>query len=421
MTDHFLNKKDNMIYKCLLGLIFASLLDKSGAEIYAIKYESQFYREEFTDKPALFGPELKDTALAGMLLEAIPPDACTPIMQPTPDPNNETGKFIVLVRRFGIGTDATNCTFEHKVRISQAAGYSAVIVYNVGSDDLISMGADNRTGIFTPSVFVSEKSGLQLLRKYTNNPDYFIIINGDTPFDLPTHLLVPFSIIVGICFIVMIIFMIWKFIKDRRRQRRHRLPKPVLNKIPTHKFKKGDPYETCVICLEDYVDGEKLRILPCNHAYHMNCIDPWLTKNRRVCPICKRSVWGRDEVRIDSDTDESETDDRSPLLNSSNNVTQGGTFQEQRENHFQRILRSVSQASGAAAANFVTASDHHSINGDYISINSTSSDSSEDLFRDADVNIEASTSSVNPFEVNVVSVQVDACSDNSSTDGGAHA
>ncbi|XP_056630428.1 E3 ubiquitin-protein ligase RNF13-like isoform X1 [Diorhabda sublineata] len=407
-----------MIYKCLLGLIFASLLDKSGAEIYAIKYESQFYREEFTDKPALFGPDLKDTALAGMLIEAYPVDACTQMLRPTPDPNNETGKLVVLVRRF---SKSNNCTFEQKVRISQAAGYSAVIVYNVGSDELISMGANNRTGIFIPSVFVSEKSGLELLKKYANSSDYFIIINGDTPFDLPTHLLVPFSIVVGICFIVMIIFMIWKFIKDRRRQRRHRLPKPVLNKIPTHKFQKGDPYETCVICLEDYVDGEKLRILPCNHAYHTNCIDPWLTKNRRVCPICKRSVWGRDEVRTDSDTDESETDDTSPLLNSSNNVTQGGTFQEQRGNPFQRILRSVSQASGAAAANLVSTSDHHSINGDYISINSASSDSREELFRDADVNIEASTSSVNPFEENVVSVQVDAFSENSSMDSGAHA
>lgn len=57
-----------------------------------------------------------------------------------------------------------------------------------------------------------------------------------------------------------------KYIKDRRQQRRHRLPSSSLRKIPTAKFSKGDPYETCAICLEDYQEGEKLRILPCSHG-----------------------------------------------------------------------------------------------------------------------------------------------------------
>lgn len=53
---------------------------------------------------------------------------------------------------------------------------------------------------------------------------------------------------------------------ERRRLRRHRLPSSSLKKIPISKFKKGDPYETCAICLEDYQEGEKLRLLPCNHG-----------------------------------------------------------------------------------------------------------------------------------------------------------
>lgn len=57
-------------------------------------------------------------------------------------------------------------------------------------------------------------------------------------------------------------------------------------------------------------------------------MDPWLTRNRRVCPVCKRKVFAADEVRTNmSDSDsESEVDDRTPLVRASGNLTQGGTF-----------------------------------------------------------------------------------------------
>ena len=63
------------------------------------------------------------------------------------------------------------------------------------------------------------------------------------------------------------VLQVAKCLQDRRRQRRHRLSSSSLKKIPTEKFRRGEtPYETCAICLEDYQDGEKLRLLPCSHG-----------------------------------------------------------------------------------------------------------------------------------------------------------
>lgn len=45
-------------------------------------------------------------------------------------------------------------------------------------------------------------------------------------------------------------------------------------------------HDQCTICLAEYEAGEEIRDLPCNHAYHRECIDEWLRAHRR-CPICR--------------------------------------------------------------------------------------------------------------------------------------
>jgi hypothetical protein len=48
----------------------------------------------------------------------------------------------------------------------------------------------------------------------------------------------------------------------------------------------GDSTSTaCSICTEDFIEGAKLRLLPCGHFYHPQCIDPWLTDRSRTCPL----------------------------------------------------------------------------------------------------------------------------------------
>ncbi|KAJ1813686.1 hypothetical protein LPJ56_005087, partial [Coemansia sp. RSA 2599] len=44
---------------------------------------------------------------------------------------------------------------------------------------------------------------------------------------------------------------------------------------------------TCIVCIDDFVVGSKMRILPCGHNYHIECIDPWLTSKSSLCPLCK--------------------------------------------------------------------------------------------------------------------------------------
>ena len=47
--------------------------------------------------------------------------------------------------------------------------------------------------------------------------------------------------------------------------------------------------KTCSICMCDYENGDKLKLLQCTHRFHKDCITEWL-KKKGLCPVCKCDV-----------------------------------------------------------------------------------------------------------------------------------
>uniref|UniRef100_R7VUF2 E3 ubiquitin-protein ligase RNF13 n=1 Tax=Columba livia TaxID=8932 RepID=R7VUF2_COLLI len=307
------------IYTILTVQLFA-FLNLLPVEADILAYNLENGTQTFDDLPARFGYRLPAEGLKGFLINSKPENACEPIAPP-PLRDNSSSAFIVLIRRL-------ECNFDIKVLNAQRAGYKAAIVHNVDSDDLISMGSNDieiLKKIDIPSVFIGEASANSLKEEFTYEKGGHVVLIPE--FSLPLeYYLIPFLIIVGICLILIVIFMITKFVQDRHRARKNRLRKDQLKKIPVHKFKKGewiilclsrDEYDVCAICLDEYEDGDKLRILPCSHAYHCKCVDPWLTKTKKTCPVCKQKVvpsQGDSDSDTDSSQEENEVSENTPLL-----------------------------------------------------------------------------------------------------------
>ncbi|KAM1406909.1 hypothetical protein ACFXTH_001532 [Malus domestica] len=70
------------------------------------------------------------------------------------------------------------------------------------------------------------------------------------------------------------------------------LRKRTLRQIPVVVYGTGQniPSTDCPICLGEFTDGQKVRLLPkCSHGFHVRCIDTWFLSHSS-CPICRHSL-----------------------------------------------------------------------------------------------------------------------------------
>lgn len=48
--------------------------------------------------------------------------------------------------------------------------------------------------------------------------------------------------------------------------------------------------KSCPICMENFNEGENIRLLHCGHYFHFNCINNWLMNYGNTCPYCREPV-----------------------------------------------------------------------------------------------------------------------------------
>ena len=78
------------------------------------------------------------------------------------------------------------------------------------------------------------------------------------------------------------------FRREFNRQIIDKCPILVYSGVKDHKI--GKATVECVVCLNEFQDNDKIRLLPkCYHVFHQDCIDVWLLSHMN-CPVCRSKL-----------------------------------------------------------------------------------------------------------------------------------
>ncbi|XP_073045341.1 RING-H2 finger protein ATL80-like [Primulina eburnea] len=73
------------------------------------------------------------------------------------------------------------------------------------------------------------------------------------------------------------------------------LPRLTIESIGEVRYKRGEALRDCCICLSEFEEEERLRVLTkCGHAFHVACIDTWLMSHMN-CPVCRAPILSADD------------------------------------------------------------------------------------------------------------------------------
>lgn len=236
---------------------------------------------------AMFGPSVKqfsnNATVVGNITVTEPETACS--LDSLDNVESLAGN-IALIKR-------GDCDFIDKIKVAEAAQAKAAVIYNNKGDDLYRMYSSDDYEVTIPSVFVAESTGghlkgstiaLNSTGEYTFGGDH-----GVHSYFLFAMILFGLSVTLGCTLAVTVVGYIFMRIRKARQRSECR---NYVAKLKTRKFNctPDNSDEQCVICLENFEQDQVLKILPCKHEYHRDCIDPWLLKKSSLCPVCKQNI-----------------------------------------------------------------------------------------------------------------------------------
>ncbi|NXK83407.1 RNF43 ligase, partial [Amazona guildingii] len=244
------------------------------------------------------------TPAEGKLLQSHPLSLCNT----SEDEHTESG-FITIVKLEQPDRDPNPClSLANKAKLAGERGARAIL-FDITDDESAADQLRKPRGLSQPVVLIRGHDAELLMGVVNKNREAHVKIEVKEPPSWPDYDVWILLTVVSTVVVIILIFVVrTKCQLNRTQDSLQQQTMQAIGQLATRNFQarcrpaaRWDSASTCssapvcAICLEEFSEGQELRIISCSHEFHRECVDPWLQQHH-TCPLCMFNILARDSV-----------------------------------------------------------------------------------------------------------------------------
>ncbi|NWI16126.1 RNF43 ligase, partial [Crypturellus soui] len=244
------------------------------------------------------------TPAEGKLLQSHPLSLCNT----SEDEHTETG-FITIVKLEQPDRDPNPClSLANKAKLAGERGARAIL-FDITDDESAADQLRKPRGLSQPVVLIRGHDAELLMGVVNKNREAHVKIEVKEPPAWPDYDVWILLTVVSTVIVIILIFVVrTKCQMNRTQDSLQQQTMQAIGQLATRTYqarcRQASRWDSasscssapvCAICLEEFSEGQELRIISCSHEFHRECVDPWLQQHH-TCPLCMFNILARDSV-----------------------------------------------------------------------------------------------------------------------------
>ncbi|NXG60672.1 RNF43 ligase, partial [Hemiprocne comata] len=250
------------------------------------------------------------TPAEGKLLQSHPLSLCNT----SEDEHTESG-FITIVKLEQPDRDPNPClSLANKAKLAGERGARAIL-FDITDDESAADQLRKPRGLSQPVVLIRGHDAELLMGVVNKNREAHVKIEVKEPPAWPDYDVWILLTVVSTVVVIILIFVVrTKCQLNRTQDSLQQQTMQAIGRLATRKYQarcrqtsRWDSTSSCssapvcAICLEEFSEGQELRIISCSHEFHQECVDPWLQQHH-TCPLCMFNILPRARDSVDQAT-----------------------------------------------------------------------------------------------------------------------